>query len=119
MPVSIATSFLLLWSSLLLPGASARPFPGVEGTPALYRSISAASLEGMATIRACPLDEGCSWTISEADTEEEETDDGDGDRLLSESRWSSPRTVGRSLASTIRPDRGVARSAARSPILRC
>jgi hypothetical protein len=120
MPVWIVTS-LLLWSALLLPGASAGPKQASEGNPALCRQGSATpSLDVTATIRAWPLGQDGGWTISEADTqEEEETDDGDGDHIVSEIRWSSLRPVGLRLASAIRPDQGIVRSAARSPILRC
>jgi hypothetical protein len=119
MPASIVTS-LLLWSALLLPGAPVGPGPSAEGLPTLCRQGSAAiAPDAMATIRAWPLDEDGSWTISEANTGEEESDDGDGDRIASQDRWSPLRLLGSDLISAIRPDRGTVRSASRSPILRC
>ncbi len=119
MPASIVTT-LLLWSAMLLPGASAGSTRAVDGLPALGQWVSAAiSVDEMATIQAWPLDTDDTWTISEADTEEEESDDGDGDRIVAESRWTSLKPADQGLASAIRHDRGAVRSSVRSPILRC
>ncbi len=119
MPVSIVTS-LLLWSALLQPGATAEPSRSVQANPAVDGACSSSRfLDALETVRACPLDEGYSWAISEADTQEEESGDGDGDRVFSSTHWSPRRTIGQRVGMTAQPGSRIARSAERSPILRC
>ena len=115
MPASIAAS-LLLWSTLLTPGAGPSTVPMVGVGPIMTRMIA---VEAFATIRTWPLPGEGSWAISEADLEEEESGDGDPDGISSDADWalSPPHLSGQ--ASAIRPDRGLATSPIRSPILRC
>jgi hypothetical protein len=119
MPVSIST-ILMLWSVLLLSGSEAGPRPGVEAK-ATSRHLSSIAIASrpIATIEAMPP--GMEWPcrISEADTTEEESNEGDDLGPLQDD-FSRGRLYGdRSVTSPIRPDRGGFRSPFRSPILRC
>jgi hypothetical protein len=115
MPVSIVTS-LLLWSALLTPGARPEPVPSVSVDRTKARLIVA---EPIATIRSWPIQDEYSWTISEADTQEEETGDGDPDGISSDAVWDLLPPTRPGQASTVRAERGFASPLTRSPILRC
>ena len=119
MPVTISP-FLMLWSALLLPGSEAGPRSGFEAAriPHPISSIALAC-HPVPLIEAMPPEIGRPWRISEADTNEEESDDGD-DLGPAQGDFSRGRFPGdRSDSSPIRPDRGSFRSPFRSPILRC
>jgi hypothetical protein len=75
--------------------------------------------EPIATIRSWPVQDEYSWTISEADTQEEESGDGDSDGISSDAVWDPlpPNQLGQ--VSTIRVERGFASPLSRSLILRC
>ena len=119
MPASI-TTLLLLWVALLPPGVKAEPRQSVGTVPVPCRpSSTSLALEAMATIQARPLDPGYTWTISEADTEEEETGDGEDDGLVVPGHWSTLRLDVSGQFSTTRFDRGAIPSPVRSTILRC
>jgi hypothetical protein len=115
MPVSIANS-LLLWSALLAPGARPEPVPSVSVDRTATRMIVA---DPIATIRSWPIQDEYSWTVSEADTQEEESGDGDSDGISSAAVWDLRPPAHSGQASTIRTERGFASPLIRSPILRC
>jgi hypothetical protein len=119
MPVAISP-FLMLWSALLLSGNEAGPRAGLEAVPTPHPISSIAlACHPVPLIEAVLPETGWAWRISEADTTEEESDDGDdlgpGPGDLSRGRLLRDRSE----SSPIRPDCGSFRSPFRSPILRC
>ena len=115
MPVSIVTS-LLLWATWLTPGAGSDPVGpvGVDRAPIRITCVDLTPI-----LRSWPLQERYSWTISEADIEEEESGDGDSDGISPVESWLPFPQSRQGHVSTLRRDRAVAKSSARSPILRC
>ncbi len=113
MPVSILTS-LMLWSSLLAPASRIEPVQTVESSDP-RRSPRFRS----ASIWSWPVSEPRSWALPDADTEEEETGDGDPEWLDSGAEWTSSRITSEGRVSPILRDRATVWHSTRSPILRC
>jgi hypothetical protein len=119
MPVSILTS-LLLWSALLLPGVKADPSQVIP-----LSQVSCQPEPGdfllleRPTILSRSMDREDEWAIAEADTEEEESNDGDPEGIVSESHWIWLSHGHSGQLFSIRLDPGIVRSSVRSPILRC
>jgi hypothetical protein len=111
MPVSIVTS-LMLWTSLLAPASRSEPAhpTTIDRTACFHPSAS---------LWSWPAPEPDSWTLPDADNQEEETGDGDPEGLASESAWLSPHLFAEGRISPIRRDRSIVRHSTRSPILRC
>jgi hypothetical protein len=115
MPVSILTS-LVLWSSLLAPAS------GIDSTRSVNLdrpTCCVADEHSAASIWSWPLSSPCSWTYLDADTEEEETGDGDPEGLASDAAWISPRLFSEGSVPSIRRDRFLVCQPTRSKILRC
>jgi hypothetical protein len=117
MPATILTS-LLLWSAFLLPGAEDVQTRDLPSSPAMGHSMMTIPVN-QTTIQAWPLDESPSWTLSEANSEEEDSSDSDDNVITAERCWTLSRMGQQGPASTIRLDRGFACSPIRSTILRC
>jgi hypothetical protein len=119
MPVSIGP-ILMLGSALLLAGSEAVSRPGVEANP-ISRHLSSIAIAAhpMATIQAMPPGAEWPWRISEANTTEEESAEGDELGPLKDDSSRGRLSGDRSVTSPIRPDLGGFRSPFRSPILRC
>ena len=115
MPVSIVAP-LLLCSALLAPGAGPDTVPSVGVDRTMTRMVAA---DPIATIRSWPVQDQGSWIISEADTEEEESGDGDSDGMSSDAGWTLPLPHDLGLASSLRSEKGFLSPPTRSPILRC
>src|SRR4051794_3431275 len=118
MPASLAKT-LLLWSSLLFPGASAEDRQAVESaSPPGHPGWAVAAIDATATIRPCRIGRDVRWILTEAVADEQDPSDGDEVAGIGDT-WSPLPDHGRHLASAIRPDRGIVGAADRSPILRC
>jgi hypothetical protein len=118
MPASILTS-LLLWSTLFLPGASAG-LPSHDGFPNSPKLSVARTIDDHEfLIRPCSFDSSNSWTMSEADTEEEDSREGDDLGIISRGVWNSSRPGRIGHTFVFRPDTLSVCFAFRSPILRC
>jgi len=111
MPVSILTS-LMLWSSLLAPASGIEPAHPVIIDQAIVN-------DSTSSIRAGSAQTPCCWDLPDADTEEEETGDGDPDSFASDTRWLPPHLFSEGSVSPIRRDRSIVRQSTRSKILRC
>jgi len=109
MPVSILTS-LILWSSWLAPA------PSVISGPPVFCQVDDSA---MTSIWSWPISTPEPWTYLDADTNEEETGDGDSEGLASESVWLSPHLFASGSISTIRLDPAHVCPSCRSRILRC
>jgi hypothetical protein len=115
MPVSILTA-LVLWSSLLGPASGNEPTQSVIVDPSASRAFDD---QATTSVWSWPLSSPYSSTYLDADTEEEETGDGDPEGLASECVWLSPRLFSEGSISSIRRDRALLRQSTRSKILRC
>jgi hypothetical protein len=115
MPVSILTSLMLGWS-LLIPGVGVEQARPMEIDRPVALAISA---DSMTTIRTWFVSESCSWTLSEADTEEEDSGEDDPESLPSAAPWLLLPSGGQGMISPVRRDRGDVRTSTRSQILRC
>jgi hypothetical protein len=115
MPVSIVAT-LMLWSSCLAPSASFdRILPAAGDQAAFATSLAAQDT----SIRSCPGREPFAWSLPDADTQEEETGDGDPEGLVSDAPWASLALSCTGQGSPIRRDRGIVSRPSRSQILRC
>jgi hypothetical protein len=115
MPVSILTS-LMLWSSLLAPASGIEPAHPVKIDREVFRAVVD---DPTSSIRSGSAQTPCCWDVPDADTEEEETGDGDPESFASDTRWLPPHLFSEGSVSPIRRDRSIFRHSARSKILRC
>jgi len=109
MAVSILTS-LIVWSSWLAPA------------PSVISDRSAScqfARPAMTSIWSWPIPDPTPWTYLDADTNEEESDDGDPEGLTSRATWVSPRLLASGPISPARRDLAHVGLSCRSRILRC
>jgi hypothetical protein len=115
MPVSIITS-LMLWTSLLAPAGRHEPDFAVN----VDRTVSRAVDDHLTNVLCSwPVQAVGCWASLDADTEVEETGDGDPESLATEAFWLSPHDFSEGSVSPIRRSQAIAGQCARSPILRC
>jgi hypothetical protein len=115
MPVSIIAS-LMLWSSLLAPASRIEPVVAVKVDRTATRASGDNSTSALCS---CPLQAAGSWASLDADTEVEETGDGDPEGLASDALWLSPLHCYEGTVSPIGWNRAIVSQRTRSPILRC
>ena len=114
MPVAMLTS-LILWTSLLPSGAGSSECDraSVDRPPALSNPIS------FPEIRPRADEEPWIWTLTEANLGEEETGEGDPERLGLELSVDLPFGHPLGLASMVQRQYSTLPRPVRSPILRC
>jgi hypothetical protein len=115
MPVSILTS-LMLWTAVLAPASPIEPVHAVNVDRTASRVVADPSIHSFCS---WPGLGRCTWDWQDADTEVEETGDGDPEGLVSDALWLSPHLLCEGSFSPSRRNRDFLAQRTRSPILRC